>query len=633
MRRVRPILAALVGFVVLGVSATPTVAQVVTNPGFASAHAVLLDATGAATGQVSFRQEGDAVRVRVRATGLSTGFHGFHVHAVGDCTVGDPTSPFTAAGGHAASAEQTHGVSAPGHPGGHDGDMPVLFADAAGSVDATFRTTNFTVPEILDAGGDGGAVLVHALPDNYANIPARYTTGGVAGPDASTLATGDSGSRHRCGVVATGAAAFGSGYWLAAEDGGVFAFGTGAFRGSMGGRPLAAPIVGMASAPSRDGYWLAGEDGGIFTFNAPFYGSARQQHLLAPIAGLAAAPGDAGATLVDASGSTAPKGWISFAQQAGTLRVTVAATGLSPGWHAMHVHTKGDCTIGDPAAPFTDAGGHLAGGGQSHGVAAGDPTGHDADLPLLFAGASGSATARFTTDNLTLAQLLDADGSALMVHAGGDNYGNIPSRYSAGGVPGPDAATAATGDAGTRVRCGVVKATGGYLLVDQVGTVFEFGAAPSIPGLAGNPLNAPVVGIVPSPSGLGAWLVASDGGVFSSGDAPFFGSAGFLRLNQPVVGMAPTPTGLGYWLAAADGGVFAYGDARFFGSMGGRRLNQPVTGIIASGGGGGYQLVAKDGGIFNFGDAEFAGSTGGRRLNSPVVGAASQAERTPPLQR
>ena len=36
-----------------------------------------------------------------------------------------------------------------------------------------------------------------------------------------------------------------SGYWLVAEDGGVFAFGDAAFYGSMGGHHLNAPVVGM----------------------------------------------------------------------------------------------------------------------------------------------------------------------------------------------------------------------------------------------------------------------------------------------------------------------------------------------------------------------------------------------------
>ena len=48
------------------------------------------------------------------------------------------------------------------------------------------------------------------------------------------------------------------GYWLAAADGGVFTFGDAGFSGSMGGKPLSAPVVGMASTPDGGGYWLAG---------------------------------------------------------------------------------------------------------------------------------------------------------------------------------------------------------------------------------------------------------------------------------------------------------------------------------------------------------------------------------------
>ena len=43
-----------------------------------------------------------------------------------------------------------------------------------------------------------------------------------------------------------------------------------------------------------------------------------------------------------------------------------------------------------------------------------------------------------------------------MVHAGRDNFANIPDRYESGGEPGPDATTLATGDAGSRIGCGVV---------------------------------------------------------------------------------------------------------------------------------------------------------------------------------
>ena len=51
-----------------------------------------------------------------------------------------------------------------------------------------------------------------------------------------------------------------------------------------------------------------------------------------------------------------------------------------------------------------------------------------------------------------LAQLRDADGSALIVHAGPDNFANIPPRYGT-----PDADTLATGDSGARAACGVVR--------------------------------------------------------------------------------------------------------------------------------------------------------------------------------
>jgi hypothetical protein len=66
----------------------------------------------------------------------------------------------------------------------------------------------------------------------------------------------------------------GQGYWFVASDGGIFAFGDAGFHGSMGGSPLAAPIVGMATDNATGGYWLVGSDGGIFSFDAPFYGSA-----------------------------------------------------------------------------------------------------------------------------------------------------------------------------------------------------------------------------------------------------------------------------------------------------------------------------------------------------------------------
>jgi hypothetical protein len=65
----------------------------------------------------------------------------------------------------------------------------------------------------------------------------------------------------------------GAGYWLAAADGGVFAFGDAPFKGSLADQSLNAPVTAMV--PYGDGYLMVAADGGIFDFsNKPFKGSA-----------------------------------------------------------------------------------------------------------------------------------------------------------------------------------------------------------------------------------------------------------------------------------------------------------------------------------------------------------------------
>jgi len=163
----------------------------------------------------------------------------------------------------------------------------------------------------------------------------------------------------------------------------------------------------------------------------------------------------------------------------------------------------------------------------------------------------------------------------------------------------------------------------GYWLPTDLGQTFPF-AAPNFGGLTTRP-RLPVVGMAPTPTGKGYWLVASDGGIFAFGDASFLGSTGAFQLNKPIVGMAATPTGRGYWLVASDGGIFAFGDAAFAGSTGGVRLNKPIVGMAATSSGQGYRLVASDGGVFAFGDATFGGSAGEIALHRPIVGMAATA--------
>ena len=116
--------------------------------------------------------------------------------------------------------------------------------------------------------------------------------------------------------------------------------------------------------------------------------------------------------------------------------------GLTPGWHGLHFHEKGDCGTPD----FKSAGAHVhTTANVVHGLL--NPDANDnGDLPNLFAGADGSATAEVFSPQVSLKgaggrpALLDADGSAIVVHASPDDYKTQP-----------------IGGAGSRVACGVVK--------------------------------------------------------------------------------------------------------------------------------------------------------------------------------
>ncbi len=77
------------------------------------------------------------------------------------------------------------------------------------------------------------------------------------------------------------------------------------------------------------------------------------------------------------------------------------------------------------------------------------------DLPPLLASAEGTAVLNVESARLTADDVLDDDGSAVMIHADPDNLGNIPERYAPGG---PDEKTVDTGDSGDRVACAVLTA-------------------------------------------------------------------------------------------------------------------------------------------------------------------------------
>jgi len=130
-------------------------------------------------------------------------------------------------------------------------------------------------------------------------------------------------------VVGMAATPDGHGYWLVASDGGVFSFGDAAFYGSMGGKPLNAPVVGIAATPDGHGYWLVASDGGVFSFgDAAFYGSMGGKPLNAPVVGIAATPDGHGYWLVASDGGVFSFGDAAFYGSMGGKPLDAPVVGL-----------------------------------------------------------------------------------------------------------------------------------------------------------------------------------------------------------------------------------------------------------------------------------------------------------------
>jgi superoxide dismutase, Cu-Zn family len=130
-------------------------------------------------------------------------------------------------------------------------------------------------------------------------------------------------------------------------------------------------------------------------------------------------------------------GTLTLASTPGGLLLTGRLTGLPPGAHGIHVHAVGRC---EP--PFESAGPHWNPASRQHGTA--NPNGpHLGDMPNITVAADGSATVRVATPGGTLSgsdAVMDADGSAVVIHAQADDYQTDPS-----------------GNSGARIACGVVR--------------------------------------------------------------------------------------------------------------------------------------------------------------------------------
>lgn len=165
----------------------------------------LRDPGGRSVGTVKFEISRHDMRVEARLRPnryVTPGqFHGFHVHANNDPTngvgcVADRSAAsstwFVSADGHLSAAGQTHGD--------HNGDLPSPLVLRDGTARISF-TTDRIEPRSLR----GTAVILHANPDNFGNVPVgtapnQYQPNSPAATDL-TARTGNASDRVACGLV------------------------------------------------------------------------------------------------------------------------------------------------------------------------------------------------------------------------------------------------------------------------------------------------------------------------------------------------------------------------------------------------------------------------------------------------
>jgi len=122
------------------------------------------------------------------------------------------------------------------------------------------------------------------------------------------------------------------------------------------------------------------------------------------------------------------------------VKIRLILSGLESGEKAVHFHEIGKCD----APKFTTAGAHFNPLDKEHGFD--NPKGyHAGDLPNLVILKNGTVDVEVVTSNVTLEKgqknsLLDEDDSALVIHAGPDDYVTDPS-----------------GNSGDRIACGIIK--------------------------------------------------------------------------------------------------------------------------------------------------------------------------------
>jgi superoxide dismutase, Cu-Zn family len=133
-------------------------------------------------------------------------------------------------------------------------------------------------------------------------------------------------------------------------------------------------------------------------------------------------------------------GVVILEDQADGLKISASLSGVTPGNHGFHVHTFGSCEDAGKAA-----GGHFNPKGNPHGFLPQDGAAnvHAGDMGNVVIAEDGTGELELLLEDLVIADgEINVAGRAFILHAKPDDFGQP------------------TGNAGSRIGCGVIAITG-----------------------------------------------------------------------------------------------------------------------------------------------------------------------------
>ncbi|MEM7741158.1 MAG: superoxide dismutase family protein [Pseudomonadota bacterium] len=137
--------------------------------------AEIIGVSGEVIGEAVLSESVHGMMFRLHAHGLPEGWHGAHLHTVGDCS--DFSDGFKAAGGHVNITGDEHGLLNP--KGFHLGaNFPNLFVSSEGALRVEVFSQDLILEEANDE--DGFTFIIHINEDDHMSQPIGGAGGRIA---------------------------------------------------------------------------------------------------------------------------------------------------------------------------------------------------------------------------------------------------------------------------------------------------------------------------------------------------------------------------------------------------------------------------------------------------------------------